>query len=170
MKTLAERFWEKIDVRGPDDCWLWKGGASSTGYGGFGLGDRRTVGAHRLAYELVKGPIPDGLCVLHSCDNKPCCNPSHLWAGTRLDNMRDASSKGRIAHNCGSRNGSHTHPESVRRGERQSSAKLTERQVREARKSCAEGHSQSEIGRLLGVNASTISLIVLRKTWREVSA
>jgi len=90
------------------------------------------------------------------------------WPGTRLENMQDAASKGRTAHLCGERNGSHTHPERVARGERRGSAKLTESQVREVRRLFAEGNSQAAIGRIMGVTRRTIGDIVRRKTWRDV--
>lgn len=93
--TLAARFWEKVDRA--EGCWLWTG-AKSSGYGKIQRGQRGAgyVWAHRVAWELTVGPIPDGLQVLHACDNPPCVNPAHLFLGTRSDNMRDAASKGRL--------------------------------------------------------------------------
>jgi len=88
-----ERFWSKVDVRGRDECWEWQA-SGSKGYGRLMM-DGVTWGAHRLAFTLVKGRIPDGMCVLHSCDNPPCCNPAHLFIGTHADNMRDMAKKGR---------------------------------------------------------------------------
>lgn len=92
--TPEERFWAKVE-KGPD-CWEWKA-FRNKGYGKFTYNGRMYL-AHRLSWILTNGPIPDGLGVLHSCDNPPCVNPDHLFLGTQLDNMRDASNKGRCAN------------------------------------------------------------------------
>jgi hypothetical protein len=93
--TVEQRFWPKVDIRGPDECWPWQAGLSN-GYGEFATGkvDGKKIveRAHRVAYRLTKGPLPpDKPDVLHTCDNPPCCNPAHLYPGTPLDNMRDMS-------------------------------------------------------------------------------
>ena len=82
-------------IRKTNSCWLWQGTKNDYGYGIFLLPGEVPVRAHRFAYELWKGPIPDGFVVMHSCDNPPCVNPAHLSIGTKLDNNRDASLKGR---------------------------------------------------------------------------
>ena len=93
------RFWSKVK-RTPDACWEWQGGTFQNGYGMFAAGRRagkayvRT--AHRTAYELTHGLIPDGLQILHACDNRVCCNPAHMSLGTSKDNMADARQKGRM--------------------------------------------------------------------------
>lgn len=93
---LAERFnkkWQPVTETG---CWLWTG-AITKGYGmiGSGLGDRRTLLAHRVSWELCNGPVPAGLHVLHKCDTPACVNPDHLFLGTHTDNMCDMTKKGR---------------------------------------------------------------------------
>lgn len=96
-KPLPERFWPKVQITAnPNKCWEWAGGLSPNGYGVIGSsssGDRYS--AHRLAYKLTHGDIPDGLFVLHKCDNRKCCNPNHLWAGTHLENVSDMMAKHR---------------------------------------------------------------------------
>lgn len=161
-KTLEERFWSKVDVRGPDECWPWKAGTNK-GYGTF-KAFGRTVPAHRIAYELVKGPIPPGLDVLHKCDNRPCCNPAHLWPGTDLDNAQDRDSKGRGAY--GERNGSRIYPERLWRGEKHGRAKLTDHQVKRIRGLSSDGRSQRSIAKEFGVSQANIWYILRGLTWR----
>jgi hypothetical protein len=88
-----DRFWSKVAKGADDACWLWQAGRFKSGYGAFAMRPH-TKRAHRVAWELVNGPIPDGLHVLHECDTPPCCNPAHLFLGTHADNMRDRQSKG----------------------------------------------------------------------------
>jgi hypothetical protein len=93
-RPVADRLWEKIEV-GPDwECWPRSGAHNSKGYGHLDV-QGITLDAHRLVWEYTYGPIPDGLRVLHHCDNPPCCNPEHLFLGTDLDNVRDMDAKGR---------------------------------------------------------------------------
>lgn len=78
-----------------DGCWLWTAGKSGNGYGAFKLKDGSQVPAHRMAWELARGPIPDGLYVLHRCDNRQCVRPEHLFLGSARDNALDMMAKGR---------------------------------------------------------------------------
>lgn len=88
-----EAFWKNVDKKGEDECWNWIGPKVPSGYGvGCVMGKRGY--AHRIAYKLVKGEIPDGFNVCHSCDNPSCCNPNHLWAGTQKENIDDRECKG----------------------------------------------------------------------------
>lgn len=90
------RFWSKVKVREPGDCWEWKACRSEYGYGLFRMG--RMTAAHRVAYALTYGEFNNDLFVLHKCDNPPCVNPSHLFLGTVTDNARDMLKKGRSPH------------------------------------------------------------------------
>lgn len=123
-KTLEERFWAKVDNRNGEGCWTWNGDSYPKGYGRLKI-DGKGKRAHRISYELFCGPIPDGLHVLHKCDNPACVRPDHLWVGTNKDNIRDKVKKGRQAHNRGVNHGR---------------AKLTPKQVmkiRQDRRTCA---------------------------------
>ena len=94
-RPLSEKLWSRVDIQGSDDCWEWRHSKAREGYGRIKHGRTQEFRAHRVSWELVNGPIPDGLVVCHKCDNPPCCNPNHLFLGTRRDNHRDMLVKGR---------------------------------------------------------------------------
>lgn len=98
MTAVEERFWAKVDRRGPNDCWEWKAGLFPDGYGVFNLSPaQRNARAHRVAWQFANNQAPPrGLNVCHECDNPPCCNPGHLWLGTQKQNMHDMARKGRL--------------------------------------------------------------------------
>lgn len=97
-RSIEDRFWEKVQKT--EGCWLWTGTQNGRGYGSIHDGrreTRRTLKAHRVSYELAHGvEVPSTLEVMHSCDNRLCVNPDHLSVGTKADNMRDMSAKGRV--------------------------------------------------------------------------
>lgn len=95
-RPFAERFWEKVNRRGKDECWLWTAATTNGGYGVIGVGHARLLRAHCVSYELHHGPIPAGLVVRHKCDVPACVNPTHLELGTKLDNSRDMVERGRV--------------------------------------------------------------------------
>lgn len=145
---IEARFWAKVDKS--EECWIWTGSRQYSGYGRFGGSAGHPVGAHRFAYELTYGPIPDGLFVCHRCDNPPCVRPDHLFLGTVTDNNRDTDSKGRTSH-----------------GEAHPSAKLSDQDVRDIRRLAAEEQLSSiTLGRRYEVNPRTIRSIVAGKKRR----
>lgn len=93
--ALFANFWSRVDIQSPEACWEWIGSRTTRGYGQFYIPELGTKSAHRIAYTLVCGDIPEGLLVCHSCDNPPCCNPTHLWTGTWKDNSQDMLNKNR---------------------------------------------------------------------------
>lgn len=157
-----------IDIKSSDECWEWKGGVNKDGYGNFEANGFAT-GAHRFAYRHFVGPVPHGMSVLHHCDNRPCCNPKHLWLGTQLDNVLDMERKGRADHPSGERSGKHTKPESTLRGSAIGTSRLKEPDVLQIRKRFACGEAnQPQLAAKFGVTQTCISMIVLRKAWKHV--
>lgn len=146
------RFWMRVH-RGDDPaaCWLWTGSTDSSGYGNFRVAQRATR-THRYSWELHRGPIPDGLQVLHHCDVRRCVNPDHLFLGTNDDNVADKVAKGRNVSFSGSRNGS---------------ARLTEDQVASIRQAYQPGLAKV-LARQYGVSDQTVLNIVHRRKWRSV--
>ena len=147
MRRLEERFWSKVDKGGPDECWLWQAATDGWGYGQIKVA-RKTRGAHRISYEITKGPIPDGMCVCHHCDNASCMNPNHLFLGTQQDNMSDKVQKGRAAT-----------------GEHNGRAKLTDYEVRQIR---ASDKTQRVLGLDFGVDQALIGRIKRRQIWTHI--
>jgi hypothetical protein len=167
-RNTEEDFWPIVERLGPDDCWEWKGSRHRQGYGIFPFGGKYKL-AHILAYEFFYGPAPkDKPCICHRCDNPPCCNPSHLFAGSVLDNARDMIEKGRQGHASGPLHGSKTHPEAVRRGEHINTAKLTESDVLSIRARYRDGESARKLCAEFGISKTSIFQILRRKTWKHI--
>lgn len=148
--TPQERLERKVQVM-PNGCWEWQGNTDNHGYGEIrGLGQRR---AHRLSWVIHRGPIPEGMDLLHHCDNPPCVNPEHLFPGTQGDNNRDRSLKGRSA-----------------RGERSPHAKITEAQAVEV---LLSDKPSKILAAELGVHVTQINKIRRGAKWahlQEVAA
>jgi hypothetical protein len=164
IRPAEERFWEKVDrTTTPDGCWLWIGSTiGPTHYGQFRHGS--DVMAHRVAWILAHGPIPEGLCVCHTCDVPLCVNPAHLWLGTNQDNVNDKVAKGRQP-----RGKDLTPYEHRPRGECAPKAKLTADQVREIRKRHAPGSDTYKILMAeFGISQHAYWCIISRKSWKHV--
>lgn len=166
--SALERLLSNFTINPVTGCWEWQGHR----HRGYGLIAHKKPGtafrAHRLSYETFIGPIPDDKPkILHTCDNPPCFFPEHLFAGTDTDNMADRDAKGRVA--SGRRQGTHTHPETVRRGERHPGAKLTNAQVAEIRTRLSNGELCPPLGREFGVSRYTINSIKLNKIWKDAA-
>lgn len=136
----AAEFWSQVEVSQKWLCWPWIG---RTNEGGYGIIWHEK--AHRVAYSLAKGPIPPDALILHSCDNRPCCNPYHLRAGTAKDNAADMVARGRCH---------------FARGEKNGRAKLTDEQVAEILRSPEPGNV---LAARFGVAQSTVSMIRSRQ-------
>lgn len=152
-KTLEERFWEKVDIRGEDDCWEWQGSRHwQWDYGNFKVGDK-VVAAHRMAWFIFnEKEIPEGLVVCHKCDNPPCCNPKHLFLGTVADNNMDKKLKGRQDE----------------RGEKNGRAKISEKDVVDIRAAHKSGETYASLGRRYNLDPVSISYICTGRNWSHI--
>jgi hypothetical protein len=155
MKTLAQKFWSKVQKS--DGCWLWTGATTPDGYGKIGADRRSTTGsqprAHRVSWTLHCGPIPEGMEVLHKCDNPPCVRPDHLFIGTQRDNVMDMQAKGRARKP---------------RGEAHGRAKLTIAEVVSIRERAALGWKQRDLAKEFRVARSLVGRIVLMQAWAHL--
>ena len=142
-----EYFVRKVRIGLPNECWEWKGCVGKNGYGGWGIGYQRR-NAHRAVYELFYGPIKEGQ-VNHTCDNKRCCNPDHLYLGNQHDNMRDVVERGLFSNQKGK-------------------SSLNPEKIREIRNLLRRGISLTEVGKRYGVTKSAISSIKRGVSWAWV--
>lgn len=166
MRTISMLFWSKARHNPDTGCWEWRGATNSNGYGilspekrGHRAGAKMSR-AHRVSWELAHGPIPDGMCVLHHCDNPPCVNPAHLFLGTPADNAADRAAKGRNGRPAGSGNGN---------------AKLTDADVLAIRVRHRAGlqgrggpNSTGSLAREYGVGRTTVKRIIRRERWTHL--
>lgn len=160
--SLEERLWSRVvKSHDPNGCWEWTGTTNRSGYGLLRIPGRRSmVAAHRLAWELTYGPIPQSddpkqeLCVLHRCDNPKCVNPSHLFLGTRLDNNADKMAKGRHRALAGDASPRHS---------------LTFEKVRLIRQLYQAGMNRNQIAKMFGVSWTCINYVVSGRTWRHAA-
>lgn len=162
------RFWSKVESGDSEKCWNWKASTTIHGYGQFKY-KGRMLKPHRVAWTLTFGIIPIGLLACHTCDNRKCCNPSHIFIGTHADNSRDMSIKGRCNSPTGARNGHYTKPDSYAKGEAHKNSKLTAAKVIEMRSLYASGEAtQIALAARYGIAFQSVSDIIKRKWWKHV--
>jgi hypothetical protein len=152
-----EEFWERVEHRGPDDCWTWLGSTDKDGYGLWHkfANERRS---NRITWTIENGPVPKGLFVLHHCDFPACCNPNHLWLGTAKDNTQDAIRKGRLIN-----------PPRMIGEANIGGGKLTEVDVFEIRRLRATGRfTLKQLGAMFKVTFGMIGHIVSRRAWKHI--
>lgn len=150
-KLTPDDFWNRVSAADANGCMNWVSFMHKDGYGALSYQSRYWL-AHRLAWNLAKGQIPDGYCVCHTCDNRACCNPDHLFLGTHADNMHDMRDKGRRKGiNTGTGNGR---------------AKLTDEQVSDIRASYTDGARQVDLASKFSVSQAMVSAIIRKANWR----
>lgn len=148
--NTPENFWTKVDIRKPDECWNWLGTKNPHGYGKLRFRSRNKYLAHRLSWSLANGEIPDGMNILHKCDNPSCVNPNHLYPGTQSQNLKDAYSRGRYSQ----------------KGEHGNGRKLTLAQVLEIRRLYSlGGYTYPELGKMFNTCTTNIGGIVRYDHW-----
>lgn len=147
-----QRFWASVKADDLNSCWIWIGGKNESGYGRINFKNREVKLAHRVAFELCFGPIPEGKKVCHRCDNPPCCNPFHLFIGTQADNMADCLKKNRFA-----------------KGESRPDSKLTNEQVRYIRENYSfRKVTHKMLGKLFGVSSGCVLKVIKNRTWSHI--
>lgn len=158
LRPVEERFWEKVDRRGPLECWNWTGCKDKLGYGFLNIGNHKIERAYRVSYEMHIRPIPDGKSVCHSCDNPSCVNPAHLFVGTHTENLADMRAKGRDSKP----------PRNDVNGENNGHAQFTNAQVREFRRQFAEMNvSVTAFATFHEVPLMTMWQIIHNKTYKN---
>lgn len=173
----SDRFWKKVNKDGPTHptkpelgkCWLWTAGVWGRGYGAFSFRGSQ-IKSHRLSF-LLCDPIPSETpFVLHSCDVRLCCNPTHLFLGTYADNAADMCIKGRHKTTRGDEHYSRTNPEKTARGNRLPQAKLTAEIVRRIKAThFSREFTQKDMAKSLNVSTGTISMVLSGKVWAHIT-
>lgn len=156
--TLSEdviaRFWSKVKIGSPDECWEWQAHRNNKGYGVLGI-KRDIFLAHRISWAIKFGDLK-GKCALHKCDNPACVNPNHLFSGTMKENMDDKMAKGRYKKGI------------TPKGMSNYLAKLKDADIPIIREMCDAGISTHVIGAKFGVTSKTIWAVGKRITWTHI--
>lgn len=149
IENAKTRFWRAVNKT--DKCWEWSGCRHYKGYGEFIIEGKNKTKAHRFSWFLAHGKIPDGMLVLHKCDNPPCVRPDHLFLGTPKTNRQDCNSKMRHCY-----------------GQRMHTAKLTEGDVIEIRKADLTNRTRLSIAEEFGISGRQVTAICRRENWKHV--
>ena len=144
------KFWKFVDIIDLDSCWTWIRSKNTYGYGQLYILGKQIL-VHRISWMIYFGGIPDGLCVLHKCDNPSCVNPKHLFLGTSQENAKDRDEKHRNAY-----------------GERHGMSKLSEKEIIKIRKLRFDGYTIVKLGKIFGVDHTMISNICRNKNWKHI--
>lgn len=147
-RPIEDRFWNFVHKT--DTCWLWIGTKQNhCGYGR--IGNKPRTYAHRLSWEIHNGKIPEGFCVLHTCDVRSCVNPAHLYLGKDAENARDRVNRNRQV-----------------RGSKHGLSKLVEADIPIIRKLTEDGLKRKDIGIIFSVDQHTISDVIYKKRWKHI--
>jgi hypothetical protein len=150
--ALENRFWSKVEKT--DKCWNWTAHISTNGYGTLKVNGKQEQ-ASRIAWILTYGIIPYSLLICHSCDNRACVNPSHLFIGTQRDNIMDAINKGRFTP--------------LKSGELHHSAKLTIPEVKKIKSLLKSGVNKSVIAKQFNITSRNIRFMELGRCWANIT-
>lgn len=145
-------FWPKVVVSGADDCWEWQGEINQRGYGRLSKGSGNRSTASRVSWQIHNGEIPCGMLVCHTCDNRRCVNPAHLFLGSPADNTKDMLSKGR---------------ENPPRGSDNPRSRITEEDVINIRR-CSQHERTSSIAKRYDLDPNYVSKIIHKRCWKHV--
>jgi len=150
-KNKPEDVWKQINRKSEDECWEWIGKSLSKGYGHLRINNKDCY-SHRMVYIETYGSIPEGLCILHTCNNPKCCNPKHLYVGTHADNMEQMSKDGRS-----------------NMGEKHPNSRLSNQIIIKIRFLYSTGkYSQKCLGKMVGVSQGQISRIIKKDGWKHI--
>lgn len=150
-KWQIDRFWSHVEIKSDNECWNWKLSTDRDGYGKSQM-DLKFQGAHRVAYQIANGTITDGKQVLHTCDNRRCCNPSHLYVGGVVENVRDAIERGRRAK-------TYKNPK-----------KMNQVTADNLRNDFVSGASKRALSRMYGITTAHVRDILRGRYWKTPSS
>lgn len=175
MKTLEERFWEKVEKG--KSCWIWRAAKDESGYGKIGVSGKVEM-AHRVSWSFENGEIPNGMCVLHRCDNPSCVRASHLFIGDQKENMNDMTCKGRrscgdshsaaVKHGIPRGDAHYSRNGRSMKGDKHPNSKLTSADVIDIRSRVSFGEKRSVLANEYGISYTHLCAIASGAKWRHI--